>query len=59
MQISALGSSDAPTLSEGNRAATALYEHAGLRSFGLEPDAIRLDGRSLAKNPMDLRLAAS
>jgi len=47
------------TVTEGNRAATALYERAGFRSFGLEPDAIRVDGRSLAKNHMYLQLAAS
>lgn len=46
-------------VTEGNRGATSLYERAGFRSFGVEPDAIRVDGRSFAKNHMYFRLAAS
>lgn len=42
------------TVTEGNGAATHLYESAGFRSFGIEPDAIRVDGRSHAKNHMHL-----
>jgi ribosomal protein S18 acetylase RimI-like enzyme len=44
------------TVTEGNAAALQLYEAAGFRSFGIEPDAIRVDGRPLAKNHMHLDL---
>lgn len=44
------------TVTEGNAAATRLYESLGFRSFGIEPDAIRVDGRSYAKNHMHLEL---
>lgn len=49
------------TVTEGNLAARRMYEEAGFRSFGVEPDAIRVDGRSYAKNHMhmDLSKAAS
>jgi ribosomal protein S18 acetylase RimI-like enzyme len=47
------------TVTEGNQSATTLYEHAGFRSFGVEPDAIRVDGRGLAKKHMYLELAPS
>ena len=42
------------TVTEGNAAAIHLYQAAGFRSFGIEPDAIRVDGRSHAKNHMHL-----
>jgi ribosomal protein S18 acetylase RimI-like enzyme len=45
------------TVTEGNAAAQALYTAAGFRSFGIEPDAIRTDGRSWAKNHMHLALS--
>jgi ribosomal protein S18 acetylase RimI-like enzyme len=45
------------TVTDGNRAATRLYERAGFRSFGVEPDAIRVGGRSFAKRHMYLELA--
>ena len=44
------------TVTEGNRPAQRLYEAAGFRSFGIEPDAIRVAGRSYAKNHMHLDL---
>ena len=44
------------TVTEGNQAATALYERAGFRSVGVEPDAIRVGGRSVAKKHMYLGL---
>jgi len=44
------------TVTEGNAAALQLYEAAGFRSFGVEPDAIRVDGRSYAKNHMHITL---
>lgn len=44
------------TVTDGNPAAIRLYERAGFRSFGVEPDAIRIDGRSYAKNHMHLDL---
>lgn len=44
------------TVTQGNPAATHLYERAGFRSFGVEPDAIRIDGRPYAKNHMHLDL---
>jgi ribosomal protein S18 acetylase RimI-like enzyme len=47
------------TVTEGNAAATRLYEAAGFRSFGVEPDAIRVDGRSYAKNHMHLDLGTA
>ena len=47
------------TVTEGNGAARRLYEAAGFRSFGSEPDAIRVDGRSHAKNHMHLDLGPS
>jgi ribosomal protein S18 acetylase RimI-like enzyme len=44
------------TVTDGNPAATGLYQSVGFRSFGVEPDAIRVDGRSYAKNHMHLDL---
>jgi ribosomal protein S18 acetylase RimI-like enzyme len=44
------------TVTEGNDAARRLYEQAGFRSFGIEPGAVRIDGRALAKNHMYLEL---
>lgn len=44
------------TVTEGNERARKLYEAAGFRSFGVEPDAIRIAGRSHAKNHMQLAL---
>jgi ribosomal protein S18 acetylase RimI-like enzyme len=45
------------TVTDGNQRAQRLYEAAGFRSFGVEPDAIRVAGRSFAKNHMQLNLA--
>lgn len=45
------------TVTAGNERAIRLYEGAGFRSFGSEPDAIRVAGRSCAKNHMHLNLA--
>jgi len=42
------------TVTEGNAAAQQLYAAAGFRSIGIEPDAIRVAGRSWAKNHMHL-----
>jgi ribosomal protein S18 acetylase RimI-like enzyme len=47
------------TVTEGNEPARRLYEGAGFRSFGIEPDAVRVAGRPLAKNHMHLNLAAT
>ena len=44
------------TVTDGNDRAQRLYEAAGFRSFGIEPDAIRVAGRSYAKNHMQLNL---
>jgi len=45
------------TVTDGNAAATALYEKAGFRSFGIEPRAIGIDGKYYGKNHMILFLA--
>lgn len=45
------------TVTDGNGHAQRLYERAGFRSFGVEPDAIRVDGQSFGKNHMHLALA--
>ena len=47
------------TVTEGNAAASALYESAGFRSFGIEPRAIKVDGQAFGKNHMYLDLTAS
>ena len=44
------------TVTDGNRRATALYDKAGFHSFGVEPDAIRVDGASHSKRHMVLQL---
>lgn len=45
------------TVTDGNHSATALYQRAGFRSFGIEPDAVRVGGRSFAENHMHLGLS--
>ena len=40
------------TVTEGNDKAVALYERCGFRSFGVEPHAIKVDGRAYGKNHM-------
>ena len=47
------------TVTEGNSSAAKLYERCGFRSFGVEPRAIKVDGRAWAKNHMYLELNAS
>lgn len=47
------------TVTEGNPQAQRLYAAAGFRSFGIEPDAIRVDGRSYSKNHMRLDLGTA
>ena len=47
------------TVTDGNGSAAKLYERAGFRSFGIEPRAIKVDGRAYAKNHMYLELAPS
>lgn len=44
------------TVTDGNQVATTLYERAGFHSFGVEPDAIRVDGRSFGKRHMYIEL---
>ena len=44
------------TVTEANHAAQALYAGCGFTVFGRQPNAIRLDGRELAKLHMLLRL---
>lgn len=47
------------TVTDSNRAACALYARAGFTAFGIEPDAIRVDGISFGKQHMFLRLPPS
>jgi len=47
------------TVTDGNAQAQRLYQSAGFHSFGIEPDAIRVDGRSYAKNHMHLDLGTA
>ena len=47
------------TVTEGNSSAAKLYERCGFRSFGIEPRAIKVDGRAWAKNHMYLELKPS
>ena len=42
------------TVTDGNQAAMALYQKAGFRAFGTEPDAIRVNGRSYGKTHMTI-----
>jgi ribosomal protein S18 acetylase RimI-like enzyme len=44
------------TVTHGNTKAAQLYERCGFRSFGIEPHAIKVDGRAYAKNHMYLQL---
>ncbi len=46
------------TVTQGNDLALQLYEHLGFRSFGVEPRAIQIDGKYLAKNHMFLELTS-
>ena len=46
------------TVTEGNTRAQRLYESRGFRIFGVEPRAIRVGERFLAKNHMVLELTA-
>jgi RimJ/RimL family protein N-acetyltransferase len=46
------------TVTQGEGSAMRLYERCGFRSFGIEPRAIKVDGRSYAKNHMYLELTA-
>jgi ribosomal protein S18 acetylase RimI-like enzyme len=47
------------TVTQTNDAARELYESEGFRSFGIEPRAIRIDGRYYDKNHMVRFLADS
>jgi ribosomal protein S18 acetylase RimI-like enzyme len=47
------------TVTAGNQAACALYTRAGFKAFGIEPDAIRVDGISFGKQHMFLQLPPS
>lgn len=47
------------TVTDSNQAACALYSRAGFTSFGIEPDAIRVDGISFGKQHMFLQLPPS
>jgi ribosomal protein S18 acetylase RimI-like enzyme len=44
------------TVTDSNRAACALYTRAGFSAFGIEPDAIRVDGISFGKQHMFIQL---
>lgn len=47
------------TVTQGDGPALRLYERAGFRSFGIEPNAIQVDGHAYAKNHMFLELKPS
>lgn len=44
------------TVTEGNAQAHKLYESLGFRSFGIEPDAVKVEGRGYGKDHMFLKL---
>ena len=44
------------TVTRGNRRAERLYESAGFKSFGFEPDAIQIGNQLFDKNHMSLAL---
>jgi ribosomal protein S18 acetylase RimI-like enzyme len=46
------------TVTDGNDKAAQLYERCGFRSFGVEPHAIKVDGRAFGKNHMYLLLTS-
>ena len=46
-------------VTEGNAVATNFYEAAGFRSFGIEPRAIKIDGKAFAKNHMYIDLTSA
>jgi ribosomal protein S18 acetylase RimI-like enzyme len=46
------------TVTQGNSQASNLYERCGFRSFGVEPRAIKVEGRAYGKNHMYLDLTA-
>jgi ribosomal protein S18 acetylase RimI-like enzyme len=46
------------TVTDGNGQAVRLYERCGFRSFGIEPHAIKVDGRPYGKNHMYQLLAS-
>ena len=45
------------TVTQGEGSAKRLYERSGFKSFGIEPHAIKVDGRAYAKNHMYLERA--
>ena len=47
------------TVTHGNTRAATLYERAGFRAFGVEPRAIKLEGKVYAKTHMYLELDAA
>lgn len=47
------------TVTDSNHRARTLYEQAGFRAFGTEPDAIRVDGISFGKTHMALQLPSA
>jgi len=47
------------TVTEGDTSALRLYQRVGFRSFGIEPRAVKVDGRNYAKNHMYLGLSRS
>jgi ribosomal protein S18 acetylase RimI-like enzyme len=47
------------TVTEGNTVAVNFYQGCGFRSFGIEPKAIKLEGRYHGKNHMYLELNPS
>jgi ribosomal protein S18 acetylase RimI-like enzyme len=47
------------TVTDTNRQAAALYARAGFASFGVEPDAIRVNGVPFGKQHMYLQLTSA